>query len=208
MGILTNENSLTTKAIKDNGTVKMLVSCSSKSHQDTVVLPVDSCLYWYTLSPYLDYRYSNTFKHIILFIDHHASQEFKDLFYLKEKGRYPYLEELYNYKTNTPGIYDSVLTLNLGLTTKFKSMGLNTWDEFYNLKMVNHNFTLLSNTLINLENTIFDRQDRLAPQTKNLLKFATKEEQRALTDLGMAYRMSSYMRKVVKVRDQYEQSIK
>lgn len=204
MGVLTNPNSLITKAIKDNGNVKLLVSCASKSHQDTVVLPSDSGIYWYPLSPYLDYRYSNTFKHIILCVDHHASQEFKDLFYLKEKGRYPYLEELYDYKADKPGIYDSVLTLNLGLTTKFKSMGLYTWDEYYNQQMVKENFALLSNALVNLENTIFDRQDNLAPQTKNLLKFATEEEQRSLMDLGMAYRMNNYMRKIVKVRDQYE----
>lgn len=205
MGILTTENSLRTKAIKDNGTVKLMVSCASRNRQDTIVLPADSGIYWYPLSPYLDYRYSNTYKHIILYIDHHANQEFKDLFYLKEKGRYPYLEELYNYKTNTLGIYDSVLMLNLGLTTKFKSMGLHTWnDNYYNSKMVKDNFTLLSNTLNELENTIFDRQDNLAPQTKNLLKFATKEEQRSLMDLGMAYRMNSYMQKIVKVRDRYE----
>lgn len=197
-------NSLRTKAIVDQGTVKLLVSCASKDRQDTVVLPADSGLYWYPLSSYLDFRYSNTYKHIILFLDAHASQEFKDLFYLKEKGRYPYLEELYDYKNNVPGIYDSVLTLNLGLTTKFKSMGLNTWDNYYNQKMVKDNFTLLSNTLNELENTIFDRQDNLAPQTKNLLKFATKEEQRSLMDLGMAYRMNSYMQKIVKVRDRYE----
>ena len=205
MGILTSENSLKTKAIKDKGTVKLLVSCSSKTRQDTVVLPVDSGIYWYPLSPYLDFHYTNTYKHIILYVDHRASQEFKDLFYLKDKGRYPYLEELYNYKTNTPGIYDSVLTLNLGLTTKFKSMGLSTWnDNFYNQAMIKDNFLLLSNTLNDLENTIFDRQDNLAPQTKNLLKFATKEEQRSLMDLGMAYRMNSYMQKIVKVRDRYE----
>lgn len=161
-------------------------------------------VYWYPLSPYLDYRYSNTFKHIILYVDHHANQKFKGLFYLKDKGRYPYLEELYDYKNNVPGIYDSVLTLNLGLTTKFKSMGLHTWDEYYNQSMIKDNFLLLSNTLNELENTIFDRQDNLAPQTKNLLKFATKEEQRSLMDLGMAYRMSSYMQKIVKVRDRYE----
>ena len=139
-----------------------------------------------------------------MYVDHHANQKFKGLFYLKDKGRYPYLEELYDYKNNVPGIYDSVLTLNLGLTTKFKSMGLATWDEYYNQKMVKDNFTLLSNTLNELENTIFDRQDNLAPQTKNLLKFATKEEQRSLMDLGMAYRMNSYMQKIVKVRDHYE----
>lgn len=204
MGVLTDENSLRTRAIKNQGNVKLLVSCASKSHQDTVALPADSGIYWYPLSPYLDYHFSETFKHIILFLDAHASQEFKDLFYLKDKGRYPYLEELYDYKNNVPGIYDSVLTLNLGLTTKFKSMGLATWDEYYNQKMVKDNFTLLSNTLNELENTIFDRQDNLAPQTKNLLKFATKEEQRSLMDLGMAYRMNSYMQKIVKVRDHYE----
>lgn len=204
MGILTTPNSLKTKAIKDKGTVKLLVSCSSKSHQDTVALPADSGIYWYPLSPYLDYRYSNTFNHIILYVDHHANQKFKDLFYLKDKESYPYLEELYDYKNGVPGIYDSVLTLNLGLTTKFKSMGLATWDEYYNQKMVKDNFTLLSNTLNELENTIFDRQDNLAPQTKNLLKFATKEEQRSLMDLGMAYRMNSYMQKIIKVRDRYE----
>lgn len=204
MGILTTTNSLRTKAIVDQGTVKLLVSCASKDRQDTVVLPSDMGVYWYPLSSYLDFRYSNTFKHIILFLDAHASQEFKGLFYLKDKGRYPYLEELYDYKNNVPGIYDSVLTLNLGLTTKFKSMGLHTWDNYYNSKMVKDNFTLLSNTLNELENTIFDRQDNLAPQTKNLLKFATKEEQRSLMDLGMAYRMNSYMQKIVKVRDHYE----
>lgn len=204
MGILTTPNSLITRAIKDNGTVKLLVSCASKDRQDTVVLPADSGIYWYPLSPYLDYRYSNTFKHIILYVDHHANQKFKGLFYLKDKGRNPYLEELYDYKNNVPGIYDSVLMLNTGLTTKFKSMGLDTWDEYYNQKMVKDNFLLLSNTLNELENTIFDRQDNLAPQTKNLLKFATKEEQRSLMDLGMAYRMNSYMQKIVKVRDRYE----
>lgn len=205
MGILTTPNSLKTKAIKDKGAVKLLVSCASKSHQDTVALPADSGIYWYPLSPYLDFRFSNTFKHIILYVDHHANQKFKGLFYLKEKGRYPYLEELYDYKNNVPGIYDSVfLTLNLGLTTKFKSMGLHTWDEYFNQAMVKDNFLLLSNTLNELENTIFDRQDNLAPQTKNLLKFATKEEQRSLMDLGMAYRMNSYMQKIVKVRDHYE----
>lgn len=204
MGILTTTNSLRTRAIVDQGTVKLLVSCASKDRQDTVVLPSDMGVYWYPLSSYLDFRYSNTYKHIILFLDAHASQEFKDLFYLKDKGRYPYLEELYDYKNNVPGIYDSVLTLNLGLTTKFKSMGLATWDEYYNQKMVKDNFTLLSNTLNELENTIFDRQDNLAPQTKNLLKFATKEEQRSLMDLGMAYRMNSYMQKIVRVRDHYE----
>lgn len=204
MGVLTNTNSLITRAIKDNGTVKLLVSCASKDRQDTVVLPADSGLYWYPLSPYLDFRYSNTYKHIILYVDHHANQEFKDLFYLKDKGRYPYLEELYDYKNNVPGIYDSVLTLNLGLTTKFKSMGLHTWDNYFNQAMVKDNFLLLSNTLNELENTIFYRQDNLAPQTKNLLKFATKEEQRSLMDLGMAYRMNSYMQKIVKVRDRYE----
>lgn len=204
MGILTTTNSLRTRAIVDQGTVKLLVSCASKDRQDMVVLPSDMGVYWYPLSSYLDFRYSNTYKHIILFLDAHASQEFKDLFYLKDKGRYPYLEELYDYKNNVPGIYDSVLTLNLGLTTKFKSMGLATWDEYYNQKMVKDNFTLLSNTLNELENTIFDRQDNLAPQTKNLLKFATKEEQRSLMDLGMAYRMNSYMQKIIKVRDRYE----
>ena len=204
MGVLTNTNSLITRAIKDNGTVKLLVSCSSKDKQDTVALSADSGIYWYPLSPYLDYRYSNTFKHIILYVDHHANQKFKGLFYLKDKGRYPYLEELYDYKNNVPGIYDSVLTLNLGLTTKFKSMGLHTWDNYYNQSMIKDNFLLLSNTLNELENTIFDRQDNLAPQTKNLLKFATKEEQRSLMDLGMAYRMNSYMQKIVKVRDRYE----
>ncbi len=204
MGILTTTNSLITRAIVDQGTVKLLVSCASKDRQDTVVLPADSGIYWYPLSPYLDYRYSNTFKHIILYVDHHANQKFKGLFYLKDKESYPYLEELYDYKNNVPGIYDSVLTLNLGLTTKFKSMGLATWDSFYNQKMVKDNFLLLSNTLNELENTIFDRQDNLAPQTKNLLKFATKEEQRSLMDLGMAYRMNSYMQKIVKVRDRYE----
>ena len=204
MGVLTNTNSLITRAIKDNGTVKLLVSCSSKDKQDTVALSADSGIYWYPLSPYLDYRYSNTFKHIILYVDHHANQKFKGLFYLKDKGRYPYLEELYDYKNNVPGIYDSVLTLNLGLTTKFKSMGLHTWDNYYNQSMIKDNFLLLSNTLNELENTIFDRQDNLAPQTKNLLKFATKEEQRSLMDLGMAYRMNSYMQKIVKVRDHYE----
>lgn len=204
MGILTTTNSLITRAIKDNGTVKLLVSCASKDRQDTVVLPANMGVYWYPLSSYLDFRYSNTYKHIILYVDHRASQEFKDLFYLKDKGRNPYLEELYDYKNNVPGIYDSVLTLNLGLTTKFKSMGLHTWDNYYNSKMIKDNFTLLSNTLNDLENTIFDRQDNLAPQTKNLLKFATKEEQRSLMDLGMAYRMNNYMQKIVKVRDRYE----
>lgn len=204
MGILTTTNSLRTRAIVDQGTVKLLVSCASKDRQDTVVLPSDMGVYWYPLSSYLDFRYSNTYKHIILFLDAHASQEFKDLFYLKDKGRYPYLEELYDYKNNVPGIYDSVLTLNLGLTTKFKSMGLATWDNYFNQAMIKDNFTLLSNTLNELENTIFDRQDNLAPQTKNLLKFATKEEQRSLMDLGMAYRMNSYMQKIVKVRDRYE----
>lgn len=204
MGILTTTNSLITKAIMDKGNVKLMVSCASKDRQDTVVLPTNSGIYWYPLSPYLDFRYSNTYKHIILYVDSHASQEFKDMFYLKDKGRYPYLEELYDYKNSVPGIYDSVLTLNLGLTTKFKSMGLNTWDNYYNQKMVKDNFLLLSNTLNELENTIFDRQDNLAPQTKNLLKFATKEEQRFLMDLGMAYRMNSYMQKIVKVRDHYE----
>ena len=204
MGVLTNTNSLITRAIKDNGTVKLLVSCSSKDKQDTVVLPANVGNYWYPLSLYLDFRYSNTYKHIILYVDSHASQEFKDLFYLKDKGRYPYIEELYDYKNNVPGIYDSVLMLNLGLTTKFKSMGLHTWDNYFNQAMVKDNFLLLSNTLNELENTIFDRQDNLAPQTKNLLKFATKEEQRSLMDLGMAYRMNSYMQKIVKVRDHYE----
>ena len=204
MGILTDENSLRTRAIKNQGNVKLLVSCASKDRQDTVALPADMGVYWYPLSSYLDFRYSNTYKHIILYVDHRASQEFKDLFYLKDKGRYPYLEELYDYGNNVPGIYDSVLTLNLGLTTKFKSMGLHTWDNFYNQAMVKDNFTLLSNTLTELENTIFERQDNLAPQTKNLLKFATKEEQRSLMDLGMAYRMNNYMQKIVKVRDQYE----
>ena len=204
MGILTTPNSLKTKAIKDKGTVKLLVSCASKDRQDTVALPANVGIYWYPLSPYLDFRYSNTYKHIILYVDHHANQEFKDLFYLKDKESYPYLEELYDYKNGVPGIYDSVLTLNLGLTTKFKSMGLHTWDNYYNQKMVKDNFLLLSNTLNELENTIFDRQDNLAPQTKNLLKFATKEEQRSLMDLGMAYRMNSYMQKIAKVRDHYE----
>ena len=204
MGVLTTPNSLITKAIKDDGTVKLLVSCASKSHQDTVVLPADSCMYWYPLSPYLDYHFSETFNHIILYVDSHASQEFKDLFYLKDKESYPYLEELYDYKNGVPGIYDSVLMLNLGLTTKFKSMGLHTWDNFYNQAMIKDNFLLLSNTLNDLENTIFERQDNLAPQTKNLLKFATKEEQRSLMDLGMAYRMNNYMQKIVKVRDRYE----
>ena len=175
MGILTTTNSLITRAIKDNGTVKLLVSCASKDRQDTVVLPANMGVYWYPLSSYLDFRYSNTYKHIILYVDHRASQEFKDLFYLKDKGRNPYLEELYDYKNNVPGIYDSVLTLNLGLTTKFKSMGLHTWDNYYNSKMIKDNFTLLSNTLNDLENTIFDRQDNLAPQTKNLLKLQLKK---------------------------------
>lgn len=204
MGILTMTNSLRTRAILDKGNVKLLVSCASKDRQDTVALPADSGIYWYPLSPYLDYHFSETFKHIILYVDHRANQKFKGLFYLKDKGHYPYLEELYDYKNNVPGIYDSVLTLNLGLTTKFKSMGLHTWDNFYNQAMIKDNFLLLSNTLNDLENTIFERQDNLAPQTKNLLKFATKEEQRSLMDLGMAYRMNSYMQKIVKVRDRYE----
>lgn len=205
MGILTTTNSLKTRVILDQGTVKLLVSCASKTRQETVVLPADSGIYWFPLSPYLDYRYSNTYKHIILYVDSHASQEFKDLFYLKDKESYPYLEELYDYKNGVPGIYDSdFLTLNLGLTTKFKSMGLATWDNYFNQAMVKDNFLLLSNALNELENTIFDRQDNLAPQTKNLLKFATEEEQRSLMDLGMAYRMNSYMQKIVKVRDRYE----
>ena len=64
MGILTTPNSLKTRAIVDQGTVKLLVSCASKDRQDTVVLPSDMGVYWYPLSPYLDFRFSNTFKHI------------------------------------------------------------------------------------------------------------------------------------------------
>lgn len=188
-------NGLRTKCFNRNGvTIMRAYAISNNSNEAIAELPAESGIYWYPLPFYFDYYYVNSLNDLVLRIDSSASKEIFDKF----KGNIR-LSDLYNYYDYTPGTNNELYKINLGITTKLKSMGLHTWDEFYNKQYVTENFIMINNAFDKIENEIVERQEEIESVDilSSVLDYATDNEVTKLADLGMAYRMTQYMRKVV-----------
>lgn len=188
-------NGLRTKCLNRNGvTIMRAYAISNNSNEAIAELPAESGIYWYPLPFYFDYYYVNSLNDLVLKVDSSAPQEVFDKFKVNTR-----LSELYNYYDYTPGTNNELYKINLGITTKLKSMGLHTWDGFYNKQYVTENFIMINNAFDKIEHEIVERQEEIESVDilSSILDYATDSEVTKLADLGMAYRMTQYMRKVV-----------
>lgn len=198
---LTKTNGLRIKAHLKHGRIIIRGLCRApKGKFQMFEIPAEYGMYWYPLPFYLDYYYKENFHTIVLHIDHDAPSVVFDQF---GKKKYYFLHDFYNYKRNRFGKDQTMYLINLELTTKLKSMGLKTWDTLYNLQDVSRNFEQLSNSLTSTENKITKREIKAGKDPNkvrnNPLDYATDKELSYLSDLGLGYRMTSYMSKVAKV---------
>ena len=110
------------------------------------------------------------------------------------------LSNFYDYKNDKPGTDLDMYNLNRAITIKLKSMGLKTWDGFYNLQDVSYNNEMLNNSLDSLERDVIRRygndSEMKVKVSHNPLDYLTEDEEKYLADLGFGFQMNSYMRKV------------
>lgn len=195
---LSTTNNLSIKAITDKGRTYVLAKCkSNRGNLEVAKIPAEYGMYWYPLPFYFGYHYLTNYKSILLKVDQklapkNVKSEFRD--------KNIFLHNFYDYKHEQLGDNKNMYLTNLSITTKLKSMGLKTWDLFYNLQDVSYNYQLLSKALDDTEQSIIirERKQGINPDLarNNPMRYATKEEAKLLTDLGMGYRMTNYMRKV------------
>lgn len=204
---LVNTNGLKTKAISKDGRVYIVAKCqSSQGNLEVAHIPADYGMYWFPLSFYFDYYYVTMYKSIMLNVDKSAPKDIIERF----KTHHHFLHNFYDYKKGRLGNDKSMYLFNLAITTKLKSIGLKTWDEFYNLSDVAYNFQLLSQTLDNIENKIVAREKNhdINPNSleANPTKYATPKELTMLSDLGMGFKMTNYMKQVSRIM--YESTVR
>lgn len=195
---LSTTNNLSIKAVTDKGRTYVLAKCkSNRGNLEVAKIPAEYGMYWYPLPFYFGYHYLTNYKSILLKVDQKLAprgvkSEFSD--------KNVFLHNFYDYKHERLGNNKDMYLTNLSITTKLKSMGLKTWDLFYNLQDVSYNYQLLSKTLDDTEQAIIERErtQGINPDLarNNPMRYATKEEAKLLTDIGMSYRMTNYMRKV------------
>lgn len=200
---LINTNGLSIKAFPRQGKIMVRVKCKSRQgNLEVAEIPAEYGMYWYPLAFYFDYYYYTNYRSILLHVDNRAPQAIQDEF----GKRNHFLHNYYNYKEGYLGEDKSMYLMNLSITTKLKSMGLKTWDGFYNLQDVSYNYELLSNSLDKIEQTIAKRQEKDIKDghVESPIKYANEEEKAYLSDLGMAYRMNNYMRKITGARMKFD----
>lgn len=195
---LSTTNNLSIKAVTDKGRTYVLAKCkSNRGNLEVAKIPAEYGMYWYPLPFYFGYHYLTNYKSILLKVDQKLApkgvkSEFSD--------KNIFLHNFYDYKHGRLGDNKDMYLTNLSITTKLKSMGLKTWDLFYNLQDVSYNYQLLSKALDDTEQAIIKRErtQGINPDLarNNPMRYATKEEAKLLTDIGMSYRMTNYMRKV------------
>ena len=110
------------------------------------------------------------------------------------------LSHFYDYKNDKLGDDLDMYNLNRAITIKLKSIGLKTWDGFYNLQDVSYNNEMLNNSLDGLERDVIrryaDDSELAVKVSHNPLSYLTKDESSYLADIGLGFQMNSYMRKV------------
>lgn len=200
---LTSTNGLRTKAVNQGGRIYVIAKCkSSNGNLEVAKIPAEYGMYWFPLSFYFDYYYYTNYNSILLKVDDNAPKEVQKEFPTKDKPIF--LHNFYNYRKDELGKDTRMYLLNLSITTKLKSMGLTTWEGFYNLQSVSKNYELLSNSLEKVKGQITQRElDKGKDPDKlmnNPIDYATDQESSYLADLGLGYRMTSYMRKVAGVQ--------
>lgn len=195
---LTTTNSLSIKAVNNKGQIYILAKCkSNRGNLEIAQIPYEYGMYWYPLPFYFDYHYLTNYKAILLKVDeriapHNIIEKYNQKNY--------FLHNFYDYRHDKPGNDLTMYKINLAITTKLKSMGLKTWDQSYNLQDVENNYQLLSHSIEAVENAIIE-QEKKHGANPNLVKnnpmnYATDEQSRYLADIGMAYRMLGYQRRV------------
>lgn len=195
---LSTTNNLSIKAVTDKGRTYVLAKCkSNRGNLEVAKIPAEYGMYWYPLPFYFGYHYLTNYKSILLKVDQKlAPKNVKLEFHDKNI----FLHSFYDYKNDKLGDDKTMYLTNLSITTKLKSMGLKTWDLFYNLQDVSYNYQLLSKTLDDVEHKIVNREraQDINPDLarNNPMRYATNDEAHLLSDLGMGYRMTNYMRKV------------
>lgn len=200
LGTLTQTNGLDIDAIYRNGRVYIRGKCRSRQSNLCVFdIPADYGMFWYPLPFYFDYYYYTNYRSILLHVDKRAPKDvIKDF-----KENHHFLHNFYDYQNDKLGDDKAIYFVNLSVTTKLKSMGLKTWDEPYNLQDVSYNYEMLSNALDKTEQDIIKREKVQGKDPNkvenNPMEYATDDELTYLSDLGMAYRMTGYMRKVARV---------
>lgn len=191
-------NNISIKAVSIKGNIYILAKCqSNRGNLEVVKIPAEYGMYWYPLPFYLDYHYMTNYKSILLKADEkYAPKDIVD----KLKHKNYFLHNFYDYKHDKLGDDITMYKLNLGITTKLKSIGLKTWDGFYNLQDVAYNYQVLQNSLEAVEQTIIKREEDkgINPNkiSNNPMDYATDDESTYLLDIGLGYRMTGYMRKV------------
>lgn len=202
---ITSNNSLQTKAINQSGRVYIIAKCKSyKNFLEVAKIPAEYGMYWYPLNFQLDYAYITSYKTILLQVDCQASKELKDEFNYNQPYNPVFLHNFYDYREQKLGNDDRMYNLNLAITTKLKSMNLVTWDGFYNMQDVETNFAKLRYSLDQTKNAISKRElaQNVDPDNimNNPMTYATNDELIYLSDLGLGYNMTVYMKKVAKAK--------
>ena len=195
---LTTTNSLSIKAVNNKGRIYILAKCkSNRGNLEIARIPYEYGMYWYPLTFYFDYHYLTNYKSILLKVDEKIAPD--DVVKKYEKKNY-FLHNFYDYRNDQPGKDLTMYRINLAITTKFKSMGLHTWDQPYNLQDVEYNYEILSNSMERVEGQIVKREKDAGVDPNlvhnNPMVYATDKQSRYLADLGMGYRMTNYERKV------------
>lgn len=170
---------------------------SGSNNSFTIDLPPESGIYWYPLAFYFDYYYMFSANDLVLKIDESAPQSIKDNFPGVTR-----LSDLYDYADNEQGKNLGMYLQNLAVTTKLKSMGLVTWDTYYNKKDVAENFAKLRNAMDDIERNIVEKrsEDVDINLLDNIVEYADDQDAVGLVDIGMGYKMNQYMKKVVDVK--------
>lgn len=192
-------NGLNTSAIIKNDRIYMRIKCQTHNgNLEVCEVPHEFGMFWFPLVPHFDYAFVQAFGKILLKVDPQADKKLRNKF--GDPHHPKMLSNFYDYKNDKPGTDLDMYDLNRAITIKLKSMGLKTWDGFYNLQDVSYNNEMLNNSLDSLERDVIRRYENNSEMkvkvSHNPLDYLTKEEEKYLADLGFGFQMNSYMRKV------------
>lgn len=212
------ENGIKTKIFVENGRAMLRISAETKNHLGKEYFaPVEDAYIFYPLYFYYDFHYEHPYKDLLLKLYSNAPEKLSQYIYENFPSGNVYLKKLYDFKNNKP-INDGtnfIKRSNEAIEFNLKKLGLTTWRDFYNKQDIKENFAKISKELDTLENSLLNRainngdvdskaiNKNTEKSEEIILGQANDEELRLYIELGVAYRMTVFMSKVVKAKEDY-----
>lgn len=193
------ENGIKTKFFVKNGRTMVHVSAYTREgNGKEYILPVEDMSSWYSLYFHLDYYYVSSQDDFILQADSTAPKYIKD----KLNNKVYHLSNFYDPIKRQPVQEDNFIELdNKAMENKLSLLGMVTWNDNYTSSDIDRNARLISNTLNIIDKDLLDKQQKMQPQhnrvvDKNTYGFASDQELRTLTEMGVAFTMNNIMRRI------------